>query len=578
MSRSTIRKRIKTLTITAVMIGAIVLGGGGCSRTGEEGLIGLWRFDEGAGRIANDSSGNSNQGTIHGEAEWVEGISGKGLHFDGIDDYIDCGNHPSLNPWIGDFTIEAWIKTSSAKPDDSVMNKTESTLEPYFSLFIEGAQIRAFVSKGGPSNTGANWAISSTNVVDGQWHHIVGVFDRQNSRIHVYLDGVLDRSADMQRVERGTSVANKANLCIGGPRHFTGVIDEVGLYKRALSQEEIKAHYDSKGVESTAVAGLLRARAEETALSEMSPEEPPAEVPGIESVRFGITADPHFRIGYTSIEAHLRHFIKAMVKWKPDFTIDLGDFAIQIKEGQTAAAMHDGQLRSLRYICSMFSELPWRVYYVMGNHDVGWLRGGEEQITPADLYEGAHGGEDITKAEFIAHTKIPNRYYSFDIKGYHCIVLDGNNWRGQRAVANGRDGVAGSYWIDDAQKEWLTEDLAANREKTKVVFCHEELHHTPLEGSGYGGDVPFPKVGKEPTYIDNGWELREMFTADGNVLACFFGHKHKSRWTVYGGVHYITIAALHGAGSYAKITIADKLYIEGYGNQRSYTMPLSISR
>ena len=183
-----------------------------------------------------------------------------------------------------------------------------------------------------------------------------------------------------------------------------------------------------------------------------------------------------------------------------------------------------------------------------------------------------HGGEDITKAEFVKATGIGGRYYSFDVRGWHFIVLDGNNWRGETAVAEGRDGVAGAYWIDDGQKKWLADDLAANRGKIKVVFSHQELHHTAKEGSPQGGDRPFPAVGKENSYIDNGWVIRQLFEADGRVLVCFAGHKHRNRWMVRGGVHYITLAATHWGGSYAKVTLADKLRIEGVGNQRSYTI------
>ena len=66
-----------------------------------------------------------------------------------------------------------------------------------------------------------------------------------------------------------------------------------------------------------------------------------------------------------------------------------------------------------------------------------------------------------------------------------------------------------------------------------------------------------------------------MRAADGRVLACFFGHKHRNRWTIYGGVHYITLAATHWEGSYAKVTISDRLIVEGAGKQRSYVIPLA---
>ncbi len=294
-------------------------------------------------------------------------------------------------------------------------------------------------------------------------------------------------------------------------------------------------------------------------------------------VRFGISADDHLIGGRTP--GHLsftQNFVKAMQQWQPDFVIDLGDFACQCAEGQTTPQLHDCQLEYLKLHWALFSSVPCPAYIVIGNHDVGWIEGSDEVIEPEDLYRRSHGGEDITKAEFLAVTEMPGRYYSFDVKGYHFIVLDGNN-KPRAEDQPDHDGVCGHYAIDEAQRAWLAQDLATNRGKMKVVFCHEELHHTPPEGSGEGGDVPFPPVGKEVSYVGNGWQVREMLAADGKVIACFFGHKHRNRWAVYGGVNYITLAAQHYGGSYAKVAISHslhKLSIRGRGNQCGYTLPL----
>ena len=292
-------------------------------------------------------------------------------------------------------------------------------------------------------------------------------------------------------------------------------------------------------------------------------------------VRFAVTADCHLMARRTPAnERHLRAFVEEMTRWKPDFVIDLGDFACQAAEGQTTRELHDTQLQGLIHHWSVFSKAPCPAYIAIGNHDVGWLRGGNETIGPADLYAGAHGGEDITKDEFLAVTRMPGRYYSFDVRGCHFIVLDADNARDDGAPPPGHDGIAGAYYVDGNQMTWLREDLASHREQLKVVFCHQELHHTPPEGSGEGGDAPFPPVGKEHSYVDNGWQVREMLSSDGSVLACFFGHKHRNRWTIHGGVHYLTLAATHWGGSYAEVTISDKLYVRGHANQRDYALRL----
>jgi hypothetical protein len=74
----------------------------------ETNLVAEWHLDEGSGPTAVDTSGNGNDGTIYG-ASWTDGKRGKGLSFDGTDDYIDCGQGSSLKI-TGAITVEAWVK------------------------------------------------------------------------------------------------------------------------------------------------------------------------------------------------------------------------------------------------------------------------------------------------------------------------------------------------------------------------------------------------------------------------------------------------------------------------------------
>ncbi|MFQ6055938.1 MAG: hypothetical protein ACE5J3_08170, partial [Methanosarcinales archaeon] len=78
----------------------------------DEGLVAEWHFDEGSGGIVKDSSGNSNDGIIHG-ATWVDGKYGKALRFDGVNDYVEISDNPSLYFSSGEsFSVTAWIKTT----------------------------------------------------------------------------------------------------------------------------------------------------------------------------------------------------------------------------------------------------------------------------------------------------------------------------------------------------------------------------------------------------------------------------------------------------------------------------------
>ena len=96
-------------------------------------------------------------------------------------------------------------------------------------------------------------------------------------------------------------------------------------------------------------------------------------------LRFGLNADPHL-LGRRSPgnEANFKQFVDQMQESQPSFAIDLGDFGCQVAEGQTTREMHDGQLSALRHHVGVFAELKCPRYHVMGNHDVGWRKGGDE--------------------------------------------------------------------------------------------------------------------------------------------------------------------------------------------------------
>ncbi|MEM4461217.1 MAG: hypothetical protein QXY70_03730, partial [Nanopusillaceae archaeon] len=74
-----------------------------------ENLVLYLPFDEGSGNIVYDYSGNNNHGVLYNNLVWTDGMFGRALSFDGIDDYVDCGNIPSLT-LTGPFSLSAWIK------------------------------------------------------------------------------------------------------------------------------------------------------------------------------------------------------------------------------------------------------------------------------------------------------------------------------------------------------------------------------------------------------------------------------------------------------------------------------------
>jgi hypothetical protein len=194
-------------------------------------LVGWWKFDEGAGAIALDMSGHGNHGTLQGDPQWVDGRDGGALEFDGTGDYVDCGNTPVISPTT-ELTVMAWIKVNPwTKTWEAILAKGDDS----YRLSRSGSGNATHFGCGG---TSGNYFDGSTVVTDNQWHHVCGVYD--GARQTIYIDGVLDTAIP----STGSVTASANNLFIGensgaAGRHITGLIDDVRLYNRALTVEEI---------------------------------------------------------------------------------------------------------------------------------------------------------------------------------------------------------------------------------------------------------------------------------------------------------------------------------------------------
>ena len=84
----------------------------GVQAQSDDGLVAEWHFDEGAGSVLVDSSGNGNDGVIYG-AKWVDGKFGSALSFDGVDDYAEILRTNIVKP-ENSVTISAWVKAQSS--------------------------------------------------------------------------------------------------------------------------------------------------------------------------------------------------------------------------------------------------------------------------------------------------------------------------------------------------------------------------------------------------------------------------------------------------------------------------------
>ncbi len=214
------------------------------------GLVGNWKFDEGSGTSAADSSGNGNTGTLLPNGigpTWTTGKINGALNFDGVDDQVTTSNLFN-NPQV--FTISVWFKTTSASGKkivgfENLQTGTNSgSWDRHIYMGTDGRIKFGWYS-------GALNIVSSTNTLnDGQWHHAVGTHDASNVG-KLYIDGVLQGTlTNPAEVYNGYWRIGGYKLefwTSGSDGYFTGEIDEARIYNVALSAQEVSDLFNSAG-------------------------------------------------------------------------------------------------------------------------------------------------------------------------------------------------------------------------------------------------------------------------------------------------------------------------------------------
>jgi len=215
----------------------------------DENLVGYWSFDDGTGTVAVDGSGNGNNGTLVNmeEADWVDGVVGKCLSFDGSGEYVDCGADASLDLGTNSFSVSFWLSLSNNDADGSFVTKKTSSYSGIDSGFtimqdsLSTGTFRAIIADG--SNVVITNLYKDNMPANDTYHHVLFVFDRINNEVYMYLDGI--RSSETGDISSVTgSINTEQPLKIGAAFYSSAcLIDEVRIYNRALTPSEIKALY-----------------------------------------------------------------------------------------------------------------------------------------------------------------------------------------------------------------------------------------------------------------------------------------------------------------------------------------------
>jgi hypothetical protein len=228
------------------------------------GLVAYWNFDEGSGTVAHDISGNNHNGTVYG-ATWVDGTSGKAMSFDGVDDYVMVPkeNAPTREPYG---TVAGWVKIASTFQCPSEGVGFISKMLHSTGMYQYEIGIYAGTSGpghgcvgnglGGPCggdgcacvywHDGQN--VDPRLLFDDKWHHLSITWTP--TVLTLYADGIFESSVlhghDLSIPDPMTwdlNIGRRAYSSAENWRYLQGHVDEVRIYNRALSIQEIQQLY-----------------------------------------------------------------------------------------------------------------------------------------------------------------------------------------------------------------------------------------------------------------------------------------------------------------------------------------------
>ncbi|MCF7954625.1 MAG: metallophosphoesterase [Phycisphaerae bacterium] len=295
--------------------------------------------------------------------------------------------------------------------------------------------------------------------------------------VKLYVDGQPESVADVKAKPINTATDEDVSIGTyqaGSAPFFNGLIDDVRVYRRALTQGEIYGLSTSKTL-----------------------------------MRFGVITDLHYadrdKAGsryYRDSLSKAAESIALFNEQKVDFVVELGDF-----KDQGVPSSEASSISYLQTVEGVFQQFNGPRYHALGNHDM----------------------DSISKAQFLDNVEntgieAGRSYYSFDVKGVHCAVLDAN------FNSDGSDYDHGNFdWRDenipDAELDWLKDDLAAAK-GTVIIFLHQ-----CLDGEG-------------EYYFNNGVNVRKILEESGKVAAVFQGHHHAGGYNLINGIHYYTFPAM----------------------------------
>ncbi len=228
-------------TTVGVVLAVLVLwwAGPGHAAIDPDTILGIWLLDEGSGDVAEDASGNGNDGTLMGSPGWVNGRFGSALRFTGSSTHVNCGNADMLN--VDLFSVSFWCNIPSTQGWNHIVSRGSHVASGtpgsvnWGVMMYDGQATILYETFHDTAWTGIN-----TPTTVNEWHHIVATFD--GSAMQLYHDGELAASTPgggtLLDANRAFIIGARSDAgAVGG--FFNGSVDEVGYFNAVIAPEDV---------------------------------------------------------------------------------------------------------------------------------------------------------------------------------------------------------------------------------------------------------------------------------------------------------------------------------------------------
>jgi hypothetical protein len=211
------------------------------------GLVGWWPFNGNA----NDESGNGNNGTVNGATLTNDrfGNVNKAYSFDGVDDFIDVGNSANLN-FSDALSISVWLKKETTNGNVKIIEQCDlvNFWANYQFVVMSDGKIAVGLRE---SNTTTKYTYSANSVQNNSWYHVVFCWSTTstNGFCKIFINGVEVGYTTQEIKSTNLYVVSPESTKVGADIHapieaFKGKLDDIAIYNRAFTQQEITALYN----------------------------------------------------------------------------------------------------------------------------------------------------------------------------------------------------------------------------------------------------------------------------------------------------------------------------------------------